>query len=214
MVSVFYVIVLEAIVCGLMLNRTLYSKVRMMLHLPLYVIIKAVVCTWTVMHGFHQLTTPLCILFSLLYALTAFNDSIKRKLVVMLCGVLCLAAANLLKFVMLNSMGLTQNFGTTPDILSTKIVLCVSLLFFCIFTIICTNLLCGVRVIITFGILLVSILLMLFIGLIYTCMHMLIPKSFNYLYSVFALFFLLPSLASLYFGESITFSRKDRYFRE
>lgn len=214
MVSVLYVIALEAIVCGLMLNRTLYSKTGYMWHLSLYVLIKSVVCTCVVSQGALQLVTPLCILFSLIYALVCFRDSIKRKLAVVFCGVLCLGASNLIKFTMLYGFGLTQDYSATPDILATKIVICISILFFCIFTIICTNLLCGVRVVITFGITLVSLLLMIFIALIYTYMHMLIPQRFNSLYSVFALFFLLPSIASLYFGESITFSRKDRYFRE
>ncbi len=214
MVSILYVIMLEALICGLMFNRTLYSKTKYMWHLPIYVLLKASVCTYSVYIGLMFLVTPLCIFFSLIYALICFKDKVLRKLAVIFCGVLCLSASNLIKLTILDSLNLTQNFQTTSNILVTVIVLCFSLLFFCLFTIICTNLICGVRLYIIGRIVLVHLLLIIFICLIYTYMHMLIPHRFNGLYTVFALFFLLPSAVSLYFSESIVFAKKDNYFKE
>lgn len=214
MLAVFYVIVLEAVVCGLMLNRTLYSRTRhMWQHLPIYVILKAAVCTYVVSLNLLAFVTPLCVLFSLGYALVCFKDGIKRKLLVVFCGILCLLASNVIKLFLLSTLGITQYFKNTPDVLATVTVLCLSILFFCFFTIIFTNILCGVRLVITGGITLVILLLLVFITFIYTYMHMLIPVRFNSLFSGFALFFLLPSVMSLYFGEALTFARKDRYFK-
>ena len=213
MVSVFYVIVLEAIICGLMLSRTLYSKTSRMWHLPLYVIVKASVCTYAVYLKLLPLVTPMCIVFSLVYSLVFFKDSVKRKLAVNACGILCLITSNAVKFTMLKILGLTQLFAYTPDMLATISVLCISLLFLCFFTIICTNILCSVRFQVIVRIMLVHLLLLLFIGAVYGYMHMIIPQRFNGLYTLFALFFLFPSVMTLYFSESIVFARKDNYFR-
>ncbi len=213
LVSVLYVIIIEAIICGLMLNRTLYSVTKHMWHLPIYVLIKASVCTYIVYTGMIYLVTPLCVIFSLVYSLICFNDSLKRKLAVIICGVLCLTASNILKFAMLDLLNLTQDQATTRNVLATEIVLCFSLLFFCLFTIICTNIMCRVRIYIIFRIALVHLLLLTFIAMVYIYMHALIPYRFNSLYTVFALFFLLPAAASLYFSESLVSTNKDNYFR-
>lgn len=212
MVSVFYVIAIEAIICGLMLNRTLYSRTKHMWHMPLYVLAKTIICTSLVYYKMPGLVTPVCVLFSMVYTLVCFKDSILRKLCVLLCGILCLMASNAVKFMLLNCFGITQFFKTTPDILLTVIVLCFSLMFFCLFTIISTNVLCGVRIVIISGITAVHLLLILLTALLYCYMYTLMPVRFNSLYCVFALFLLLPSVAVLYFSESIVFSRKDNYF--
>lgn len=212
MVSVFYVIAIEAIICGFMLNRTLYSRTKHKWHMPIYVLVKTIVCTCAVYYKMLGLVTPLCVFFSAVYALICFKDSLLRKLSVVLCGVLCLMASNAVKFALLNSFGITQFFKTTPDVLLTIIVLCFSLLFFCLFTIITTNLLCRVRIVIISGITAVHLLLLLLTALLYYYMYNLLPVRFNSLYSVFALFLLLPAVAMLYFSESIVFTRKDNYF--
>lgn len=213
MVSVLYVITLEAIICGFMLNRTLYSRTRYMWHLPIYVIIKAIVCTVVTYYNFLSLVTPLCIVFSYIYALICFKDSLKRKSAVVICGVLCLGASNLMKFAMLSIFEVPQSIKESPDTLITISVLCFSILFFCLFTIICTNLLCGVRLVKIGGITLVHLLLMSFTAMIYCYMHTLIEVDFNSLYTVYALFLLLPAVTMLYFSESIVFARKDNYFK-
>jgi len=213
LVSVLYVLVIEAIICGLMINRTLYSKTKHKWHLPIYVLLKASVCTYIVYTGMLYLVTPLCVAFSLVYALICFGDSLKRKFALIICGVLCLTASNILKFAMLDLLNLTQDHASTRNILATEIVLCFSLLFFCLFTIICTNLMCRVRLYIIFRIALVHLLLLAFIAIVYIYMHALVPYRYNSLYTVFALFFLLPAAASLYFSESLVSTGTDDYFR-
>ncbi len=213
MVSVLYMIMIEAVICALMLKRTLYSKTKHIWHLPLYVIIKASVCTFFVYFGMQYFVTPLCVLFTTCYTFLCFRGSFKRKSAVIISCILCLAASNLLKFAILDLLNLTQNFATTRNILATEIVLCFSLLFFCLFTVICTNLICRVRLYIVCRIALVNLVVLAFIALIYIYMHALIPYRYNHLYSVFALFLMLPAAASLYFSESLVFSSKDNYFK-
>lgn len=214
MVPVLYVIVIESAISGLMLNRTLYSKTAHMWHLPVYVLIKSAVCTYAVYCRLLELVTPLCVLFSLAYALLCFSDSIKRKLLTIACGVLCLGMSNLIKFALLNSLGLTQELKKTPHHLTTVTVLCISLIMFCLFTIVFTNILCGVRFRIIGGIFLVNLFLILLICLVYAYMHTLVPFYYNRLYSIFSLFFLLPAVTALYLSENILYISKENYFRQ
>ena len=213
MIPVFYIIVLQALICGFMLCRTLNSKTKHIWHMPVYILIKAIVCTYFVYRNLGIFVTPLCILFSFVYALIFFRDSFLRKISVVSCGVLCLATSNLIKYFLLDSMALTQDFQTTPDLLLTNSVLSFSILFFCLFTIICTNLLCRVRFVILGGITLVHLLLLSLTALLYAYVYNLISANFNHLYSVFALYLLLPAVVMLYFSESIIFTRKDNYFK-
>ena len=213
MIHVFYIIAIEALICGFMLIRVLNSKTKYMWHMPIYILIKSIVCTYMVYCKLSAFITPVFILFSLLYAIICFRDHFRRKISVIFCGVLCLGASNLFKFFLLDSLNITQNFQTTPDLFLTTSVLCFSILFFCLFTIISTNLLCGVRLIIVSGITLVHLLLLSLASLLYTYIYNLVSPSFNHLYSLFALFLLLPAVVMLYFSESIVFSRKDNYFK-
>lgn len=212
MVSVFYIIAIEAIICGFMLNRTLYSKTSVMWHMPIYVLLKTIVCTYAVHIHLTLYVTPLCILFSAVYAFICFRDSTLRKTAVIVCGMICLGISNLFKLSVLGMLGLTQDFDTTRDVLSTVSIICFSLLIFSLLSIIFTNILCRVRLYIVGGILLVHLLLLVFTALIYLYMHSLIAVEYNALYSVFALFLLLPAVGTLYFSESIAFARKDNYF--
>ena len=213
MVSVIYTIIIEAIICGFMLNRTLYSRTRYMWHMPLYVLVKTVACSASVYYGLIYFVTPLCMIFSYIYALICFRDSLKRKTAVVVCCIFCLGASNLMKFAMLAIFGVTQRLNYTTDVLCTVSILCFSLLFFCLFTIICTNILCGVRLVKIGTITLVHLLLMCFTALLYCFMHSLIDVRFNSLYTVYAFFLLVPAVTMLYFSESIVFARKDNYFK-
>lgn len=214
MVSIIYVIVIEAIIFGLMLNRTLYSRTRHMWHLPVYCIVKAAITSYAVHIGMTYLAAPLCMLFSAVYAFLCFCDSIKRKAAVLLCGLLSLAASNCIKFTILDFLKLSQDISVTRNILATVIVLCFVLLFFCLFTVFFTNLMCRVRLHIIGQTVLVQLAVLTFIALIYIYMHSLIPYRYNHLYTVFALFLLLPSVTSLYFSESLVFSKKDNYLKQ
>lgn len=213
MIPVFYIVVLQSLICGFMLCRTLNSKTKYLWHIPIYMLLKSIVCTYIVYRELSSFVTPLCILFSFVYALIFYKDSFWRKSVVISCGVLCLAMSNLIKYFLLESMAITQNFETTPNLFLTNSVLSFAILFFCLFTIVCTNLLCRVRFVIVGGIALVHLLLLSLAALLYAYVYNLVSASFNHLYSVFALFLLLPAVVMLYFSESIIFTKKDNYFK-
>ncbi len=214
MIPIIYIISLEAIICGYMLNRTLCAKSRRMWHMTFYVIIKTIICSLAVHFKLLLTVTPLCIVISFIYALVCFDDKFSQKLLATIAGIGSLAFSNICKFAILHHFGLSQNYSPENDELARLSVIVFSILVFCSITITATNIICKVRAKIVTAITLVNILLLVAEAIFFIYVHSLTHKYVNGIYSVFILFAALPAIILLYFSESIVFSHKDDYFRD
>ncbi len=214
MLYIIYVIILEAIVCGLMINRTLCSRWLTMWHLPVYIFVKTSCCAFTIAVNGTFLITLMSIAFSIVYSLLCFSDKISRKLAVCTIGALCIGISNLFKLSYLSRYGITQELEKSEDVLGSIICISFSMLIFTVLTIVATNIICRVRrkiVAIITGVM----LLMLTIGAaVYRFMHSLIDIQLNGIYSVYAMIFLLPAIVLLYFSEAVIFSHRGNFFKK
>lgn len=213
MLSAVYLIILEAAVCGLMINRTLTSKTSVMWHFPIYITIKTVAASVMFFVNGTGFITLLGISLSLLYAVLCFSDKISKKLLVIGVESLCIAASNLFKLSFLTRYGLTQQYYKSEDVLASVICISFSLLLFTVFTVIATNVICKVRlkvVALISGMMLLNLTLC---TIVYEYMYSIIIRQLNGIFTVYALIYLLPAIVLLYFCEAVMFSSKDNYFK-
>ena len=211
---IIYIIILESIVCGLMINRTLCSRWLTMWHLPVYILIKTACCALMVAVKGTYLITVLSVAFSILYSLLCFNDKISRKLAVCTTGTLCIGISNLFKFSYLSRYNVTQELEHSEDVLESIICISFSMLIFTVLTIVATNIICRVRWKIVAIITGVMLLVLTFSAAVYRYIHWLVDTPLNGIYAAYAMFFLLPAIVLLYFFEAVIFSHRGNFFKE
>ncbi len=198
-----------------MVNRTLRSKSVRMWHFLIYVVLNTAVCTLAVHFQFLDYISLLCITISFVYSLLCFDDSFVRKLAVSAAGVGCLWVSEAVQRVLLKAFtgeGML-GFGGS-DVLASIICRCLSLCIFAALTIVVTNVFCKVTLRAFTLVLVINFLQLFAFSAVFSFMHGLIDVQLNGLFTVYALVFLLPALAFLYFTESVIFSRKDSRLTE
>lgn len=209
MLHAIYFILLEAAVCGIMINRILTSKSYFHVHLPLYIAFKTTASSVMFFVNGAEFITFLGISISFLYAVLCFSDNLKRKITVIVSGTLCLALSNVFKFSFLSKYGLTQELSKSQDVLVSVICISFSLLLFTAFTIIVTNLLCRAKIKAVIVISGVMLLVLTFCVIVYSFMHSTITPQLNSIFSIYALVYLLPAIVLIYFSEALMFSGKE-----